>query len=168
MLPFTPVDRYPPFGRTFRLSRAQGHAGAPTESPGMRAYFIAVGLSVAVLPAVATAQAGSNPQPHAAAPVSITACVGGIASVELVEIAAYDVTFRNAGTVPADEIRLSARYGRHETRARFDLKGTFAPGVDVTRHVRRTVSGGLFSYQSDRNDCDVDFVHFTNGTSWSR
>lgn len=103
-----------------------------------------------------------------AAPVTISVCSGGITSIELVEIASYDVTFRNTTSVPADEIRFGARYGRHEKRAEFDLKGIFPPGTDVSRHVRRTVSGGLFSYISDTNDCTVDYVHFTNGTAWTR
>lgn len=97
----------------------------------------------------------------------ISSCVGGIQSVEFVEIATYDVTLRNTAQVAADEIRLSARYGRHEKRATFDVKGTFEPGADVSRHLRRTVNGGLFGYWSDHNDCFVDYVHFTNGTSWS-
>ena len=41
-------------------------------------------------------------------------------------------------------------------------------GADVSRHVRRTVSGGLFAYVSDQNDCAVDYVHFTNGSAWTR
>ena len=106
--------------------------------------------------------------PQPASPVAITVCRGGITSVELVEIAAYDVTLRNTSAVPADEVRFAARYGRHEKRATFDVKATFPPGVDVQRHVRRTVNGGLFAYTSDQNDCTVDYVHFTDGTSWTR
>ena len=102
------------------------------------------------------------------APVTISACSGGITSIEFVEVASYDVTFRNTASVPADEIRLGARYGRHEKRATFDLKGPFAPGIDVSRHLRRTVNGGLFAYRSTQNDCFVDYVRFTNGTTWSR
>jgi len=104
----------------------------------------------------------------APAPVTISVCSGGITSIELVEIASYDVTLRNTTPVPADEVRFSARYGRHEKRATFDLKEPFAPGADVSRHVRRTVNGGLFAYVSDKNDCTVDYVHFTNGSSWTR
>ena len=118
-------------------------------------------------PAAAQDAPGARPG-GPSSPVTISACSGGITSIEFVEIAAYDVTFRNTAPVAADEVRFSARYGRHQKRAAFDLKGTFAPGAVVSRHVRRTVSGGLFSYQSDRNDCDVDYVHFTNGSSWSR
>jgi hypothetical protein len=104
----------------------------------------------------------------APAPVTISVCSGGIHSVEFVEIASYDVTLRNTASVPADEVRFSARYGRHEKRATFDVKAAFPPGADVTRHVRRTVNGGLFAYVSDTNDCTVDYVHFTNGSSWTR
>jgi hypothetical protein len=104
----------------------------------------------------------------APAPVTISACSGGIHSIEFVEIASYDVTLRNTTSVPADEVRFSARYGRHEKRATFDVKAPFPPGADVSRHVRRTVNGGLFAYVSDTNDCTVDYVHFTNGSSWTR
>jgi len=101
------------------------------------------------------------------APVTISTCSGGLSSFELVEIATYDVTFRNAGPVAADEIRLSALYGRRGKRATFDVKGLFPPGADVSRHLRHTVSGGLYSFRSDKNDCVVDYVHFTDGSSWS-
>ncbi len=109
---------------------------------------------------------GARPSPPPA-PVTISACSGGLTSLELVEIASYDVTFRNTAPRPADEIRLSALYGRHAKRATFDLKGEFPPGSDVSRHLRRTVNGGLSAFRSDRNDCVVDYVHFTDGTSWS-
>lgn len=129
-------------------------------------------LLAAVLLAASPGPAGAQspsaaPSPAATAPVAIGACRGGIASVELVEIAAYDVTLRNTAAVAADEIKLSVRYGRRRRTAAFDVRGTFAPGVEVTRHLRRTVSGGLYSYESDSNDCSVDYVHFTDGTSWS-
>jgi hypothetical protein len=114
------------------------------------------------------APAAAQNRTPAAPPVTISACSGGIHSIEFVEIASYDVTLRNTTSVPADEIRFGARYGRHEKRAEFDLKGVFPPGTDVSRHVRRTVSGGLFAYVSDQNDCTVDYVHFTNGSSWTR
>jgi hypothetical protein len=135
----------------------------------MRLFAVSCALTWLVAVTPAAAQTGPGGQPATPpAPVTISSCVGGIQSVEFVEIATYDVTFRNTGPVAADEVRLSARYGRHEKRATFDLKETFAPGVDVSRHLRRTVNGGLFGYWSDHNDCFVDYVHFTNGTSWSR
>ncbi len=124
-------------------------------------------LAVAVL--AGTAAASPAPAASAApAPVAVTACRGGIASVELVEIASYDVTFRDTAAVAADEVRLSVPYGRHGKTATFDVRAAFAPGTDVTKHLRRTVRGGLYSYESDQNDCSVDYVHFVDGTSWSR
>ena len=141
---------------------------------GVPATRAVVAVCALFLSAVGGWFAGSAPadaQSGAAAPsapVIIASCSGGITSVELVEIATYDVVLRNTSRVPADEIRLSARYGRHEKRATFDLKEVFPPGADVSRHLRRTVNGGLFSYWSDHNDCFVDYVHFTNGTSWTR
>lgn len=128
--------------------------------------FCALALLFTASPAVA--QSGTGQATPSTAPVTISACSGGITSIELVEIASYDVTFRNTASVAAEEIRLSARYGRHEKRATFDLKGPFAPGVDVSRHLRRTVSGGLFAYRSTQNDCFIDYVRFSNGTTWSR
>ncbi len=101
-------------------------------------------------------------------PVAITTCSGGVHSIELIEIASYDVTLRNAAAVAADEVRFNVRYGRHEKRATFDVKGAFPPKTDVSKHVRRTVNGGLFGFVSDQNDCTVDYVHFTDGTSWTR
>ena len=130
------------------------------------AVFLVAAFLIGTAPA--HAQNGTPPPSAAPAPVTISACKGGIASIELMEIATYDVTFRNTAAVPADEVRISARYGRHEKRATFDVKGLFAPGVDVNKHLRRTVSGGLYSYMSDTNDCFVDYVHFTNGSSWGR
>ncbi len=123
----------------------------------------------ALLIAAATPAGAQAPSaaPTTAAPVTIGACRGGIASIELVEIAAYDVTLRNTAAVPADEVKLSMRYGRRRKTAAFDVRGTFAPGNDVTRHLRRTVGGGLYSYASATNDCSVDYVHFSDGTSWS-
>ncbi len=137
----------------------------------MRVSFRLLGLRGCLAAAVLAGTAAATPAPAASdapAPVAVSACRGGIASVELVEIASYDVTFRDTAAVAADEIRLSVPYGRHDKRAAFDLHGSFAPGVDVTRHLRRTVSGGLYSYSSDQNDCRVDYVHFTDGSSWSR
>jgi len=100
--------------------------------------------------------------------VTISRCSGGVASVELMEIATYDVTFRNETSMTIERIGLSARYGRHEKRATFDLTGPFAPGVEYSRHLRRTVNGGLFGYRSEQNDCFVDSVKFANGTTWRR
>jgi hypothetical protein len=133
------------------------------------AVLVASGVAALLVPGLAArAQGRPGEVLSTSAPVVISACRGGITSIELVEIASYDVTLRNTTPLPADEIRLSARYGRHEKRATFDLKEPFLPGVEVTKHVRRTVSGGLFAYRSDQNDCFVDYVHFTNGSSWSR
>jgi hypothetical protein len=108
---------------------------------------------------------GLGPAPGA--PVTIISCRGGITSIELTEIASYDVALHNGSTKSVDEVKLSARYGRHEKRAAFDVKLALAPGADLNQHVRHNVAGGLFSNWSDQNDCTVDYVHFTDGTSWS-
>lgn len=131
--------------------------------PSLRVSGLALALGVTT---AAGAHAASTATPSA--PVTISSCVGGLNSIELVEIANYDVSLRNNAAVPADEIRLSVHYGRRGKRATFDLKEAFAPGADVSRHLHRTVNGGLYAYWSDHNDCTIDYVHFTNGTSWTR
>lgn len=100
------------------------------------------------------------------APIAVSGCNGGIASIELVEIAAYDVTFRNTSGVTADDVRLAIPYGRRKT-ATFDVRGDFAPGVEIQKALRKSVGMGLFSYESSQNNCNVTFVHFTDGTSWT-
>jgi hypothetical protein len=131
----------------------------------MRRIAVLPLLLTLAAPPVATF-AASPPVPQA--PVTITSCSGGIRSYELIEVASYDVTLRNTSPVGADEVRFSARYGRHDKRATFDVKTAFPPNVDVHQRVRRTVNGGLFAYISDENDCFVDYVHFIDGHSWTR
>jgi len=101
------------------------------------------------------------------APVIITACTGGIASIELVEVAAYDVTLRNEGAVAADEIAMTVR-GRRNKVMSFQLKGTFAPGIEIKRRIGRPLGIGLYTYSSSNNDCFIDSVHFANGSTWNR
>ena len=127
--------------------------------------FTAAALA-AFIASVAPAAAQTAVRTPAPGPVTISVCSGGLSSFELVEIAAYDVTFRNAGPVAADEVRLSALYGRRPKRATFDVTGVFPPGVDVSRHIHKTVSGGWYAFRNDRNDCVIDYVHFADGTSW--
>jgi hypothetical protein len=101
-----------------------------------------------------------------APPVIASSCSGGITSIELVEHAAYDVTFRNTTNVAADDLQLAIPYGRRKV-ATFDVHTTFAPHVDVRQHLHKNLSGGLFAYTSDENNCEVRYVHFADGTSWS-
>jgi hypothetical protein len=133
----------------------------------MRSFTVVCLAAFLSTPAPVAAQTGTGAQVPLPAPVTISTCSGGLSSFELVEIATYDVTFRNAGPVAADRIRLSALYGRRGKRATFDLTGLFPPGTDVSRHLRHTVSGGLYSFRAEKNDCVVDYVHFTDGSSWS-
>lgn len=125
--------------------------------------FFTLALVAAAIAAPASRVAAQTPGP----PITVSDCRGGIASVELVEIAAYNIRFRNTATVPADEIRLSIAYGRRKT-ATFDVHGTFGPDVDNTRALRKTVGAGLYSWESSQNDCRIDYVHFTDGASWTR
>jgi hypothetical protein len=130
--------------------------------------FAAAGLAVllASIAPVAPVAAQTAVRTPAPGPVTISTCSGGLSSFELVEIATYDVTVRNTSSTLADQIRLSALYGHRGKRATFDLTGPFPPGVDVSRHIHKTVSGGLYAFRSDRNDCVIDYVHFADGTSW--
>ncbi len=99
------------------------------------------------------------------APVKITECKGGLAVVEFVELAAYDITFRNMSTVASDEIDVRINYGRKKS-ATFKLKGQFSPQVDIKRRAQRTLGFGLYTYESDQNQCFVEYVHFVDGSSW--
>lgn len=100
-------------------------------------------------------------------PVLITDCRGGIASIELVEVAAYDVTLRNTRNVSADEIRLTIRTRRNKL-LNFDLKGAFDSKNDVKRRVGRSVGFGFYSYSSANNQCSIDWVHFADGSTWTK
>ena len=93
-------------------------------------------------------------------PVSVSDCRGGVTSVELVELADYKVTFRNTAPVAIDQIRFAIPYGRRKT-AVFDLRERLEPNAEVTRHLKKTLSSGLYAYASTHNDCNIDFVHFT-------
>jgi hypothetical protein len=128
-----------------------------------QSFRLLVSASIVLLAAAYSARAAETPAP----PVTFSECRGGISSIELVELAAYNVTFRNTSAVAADEIRLSIPYGRHKV-ANFDLRGTFNPQVDTSRALRKNVNGGLYAWRSSQNDCIVDFVHFTDGTTWNR
>ena len=72
---------------------------------------------------------------------------------------------RDTARVAADEIRLAIPYGRRRT-ATFDVRGSFPPNVDVAKTLRKTLSGGLYAYDSSQNDCRIEYVHFVNGTTW--
>lgn len=116
-------------------------------------------LSLAV--ALGSAAAGAQ----TAAPVVATVCRGTISSIELVEHASYDATFRNDGRVAADDIHVAIPYGRRKTMT-FDVRDTFAPGADVDEHLHKNLTGGLFTVATTDDRCNVRYVHFVDGTSW--
>ncbi|MBC5829417.1 MAG: hypothetical protein GIW98_04395 [Candidatus Eremiobacteraeota bacterium] len=131
----------------------------------VRAFFAAlVAVALSVCAPRARAQ---QPPSRLQEPLSITACRGGIASIELVEVAAYDVTLRNTRSVSANEVRLTVRTPRNKL-LHFDLKGTFGPLIDVKRRVGRTLGLGLYSYSSSNNQCSIDWAHFIDGSTWTR
>lgn len=121
-----------------------------------------VALTLATL-LLATPAFGADAVP---APVTVSDCRGGIASIELVEMANYAVTFRNTATATADEIRFAIPYGRRKT-ATFTVRGTFSPDIDIRRALQKSVGVGLYGYSSTNNTCRVEFVHFTDGSSWT-
>ena len=98
-------------------------------------------------------------------PVIVSSCSGGITSIELVEHAAYDVTFLNTTNVVADDLQLAIPYGRRKV-ATFDVHAAFAPHSDVQQHLHKNLSGGLYAYTSNVNNCQVWYVHFVDGSSW--
>lgn len=135
---------------------------ASAHRPWLIATLLLVALSVPI-PHVHAQPMTARPQ----SPVTMIECRGGIASIELVEIAAYDVTLRNSGSVTADAIRLTVRTRRNKL-LNFDLKGTFEPKIEVKRRVGRTLGLGFYSYSSTSNECSVDWVHFVDGSSWTK
>jgi hypothetical protein len=113
----------------------------------------------------AAVAAGAQPSAEPSPPVTATDCSGGITSIELVEHASYDVTFRNTSNIAADYVQLEIPYGRRKV-ATFDVHATFTPYVDLVQHLHKNLSGGLFAYTSNQNNCEVRYVHFVDGTSW--
>ena len=121
--------------------------------------------SLAVFMLAAAIPAGAQPATEPSPPVMATSCSGGITSIELVEHASYDVTFRNTSNVAADDVQVAIPYGRRKV-ATFDVHATFAPHADLVQHLHKNLSGGLFAFASDHNNCEVRYVHFIDGTSW--
>ena len=101
-----------------------------------------------------------------APPALVTDCRGGVTSIALVEVAAFDVTFRNMSRARADEIRITITYD-HGKVARFDVFGKFPPNADIKKSVHKSVGHGSYAFESAHNACRVHYVHFTNGSSWS-
>jgi|GEM_PF-2192654 hypothetical protein len=124
-----------------------------------------VASSLAAFVLAAAVPVGAQPLTEPSPPVIATSCSGGVTSIELVEHASYDVTFRNTSSVAADDVRLAIPYGRRKV-AMFDVHAIFAPHADLVQHLHKNLSGGLFAYASDQNTCDVRYVHFVDGTSW--
>ena len=118
--------------------------------------------------AIAVTLAGAvRADAQATSPVVATSCQGTNSSIELVEHASYDATFRNTGTVGVDDIHVAIPYGRTKVAA-FDVHDSFPPGVEVKEHLHKNLSGGLFATSTDDNRCIVKYVHFVNGRTWSK
>jgi hypothetical protein len=128
-------------------------------SSGFAAFMLAAAVPAGAQPP------GAQPSIQPVSPVVATSCPGSITSIELVEHASYDVTFRNTSDIAADDVQVAIPYGRRKV-AKFDVHATFAPHVDLVQHLHKNLSGGLFAYASDQNDCEVHYVHFVDGTSW--
>jgi hypothetical protein len=135
------------------------------QNDGMIRSAFHLSSSLAAFILIATVPAAAQQSAKPAPPVVATSCPGSITSIELVEHASYDVTFRNTSDVVADDVQLAIPYGRRKV-ATFDVHATFVPHVDLVQHLHKNLSGGLFAYASDQNSCEVRYVHFVNGTSW--
>jgi hypothetical protein len=122
------------------------------------ALFFAIGLTLIT---------AGRAEAQSVSPVVATSCHGTITSLELIEHASYDATFHNSGTVGADDIHVAIPYGRTKL-ATFDVHDSFPPGADVTEHLHKNLSGGLFATATNDNRCSVTYVHFVNGLSWGK
>jgi hypothetical protein len=129
-------------------------ASASPLASGLVALILAAGIP-----------AGAQQSAQLAPPVVAISCPGSITSIELVEHASYDVTFRNTSDVVADDVQLAIPYGRRKV-ATFDVHATFVPHVDLLQHLHKNLSGGLFAYTSNQNNCEIRYVHFVDGTTW--
>lgn len=150
------------FGGQIRRERRYRMGGLPRRSKKFGSMLKIAGIIfLTILSCVVPFPAVTKEE----APVSITQCKGGLAVVEFVELAAYDIAFQNTAHVVADEVDVRVRYGRKKS-VTFKLNGQFSPHVTIKRRAQRTVGFGLYSYESDQNQCSVEYVHFVDGTSW--
>jgi hypothetical protein len=128
----------------------------------MKRFFPALcasALTVAGMTAEALAESGS--------PILVADCRGGLANVQLREIAAFDLTFRNVSKKKIDEFRV-AIVRRGTTIATFDVRGSFLPQKDMKKALRKSVGQGSAAYESASNTCNVLHVHFADGKTWDR
>jgi hypothetical protein len=122
------------------------------------AFYVAIGAALTMAARV---------DAQTVSPVVATSCHGTITSLELIEHASYDATFHNTGTVGVDDIHVAIPYGRTKL-ATFDVHDSFPPGADVTEHLHKNLSGGLFATATNDDRCSVTYVHFVNGLSWTK
>jgi hypothetical protein len=122
------------------------------------ALCVAIGLTLSM---------AARAEAQTVSPVVATTCHGTITSLELIEHASYDATFHNSGTVAVDDIHVAIPYGRTKL-ATFDVHDSFPPGADVTEHLHKNLSGGLFATATNDDRCSVTYVHFANGQFWGK
>jgi hypothetical protein len=98
----------------------------------------------------------------AAAPVTLTGC--HVTHSKGSANATFHVQYMNNGKVAVDEIRFTTDFGSGNKPRTFTDKGTFAPGTMIMRSFNLTTHShvGIPS----KPECTLQYVHFTDGTSW--
>lgn len=72
--------------------------------------------------------------------------------------------FTNQGAVSADVVRFTVYLGSGNKPQTITETGTFSPGVGIDRE--HNLASYLFG-SSRTPSCTVNYVHFTDGTSWT-
>jgi hypothetical protein len=98
----------------------------------------------------------------APAPVSLSGCHVSHAKGSANPI--FHVQYLNNSKAAVDEIRFTTDFGTGNKPRTFSDKGTFAPGMPIMRSFNLVTHNhvGLAS----KPQCTLQYVHFTDGTSW--
>ena len=98
----------------------------------------------------------------ALAPVSLSGCHVSHAKGSANPV--FHVQYMNNGKTAVDEIRFTTDFGTGNKPRTFTDKGTFAPGTPIMRAFNLSVHShvGLPS----KPQCTLQYVHFSDGTSW--
>ena len=128
-----------------------------------RLLLATAALAATAQPSVANAQDIAGPQAALTAPVAITYVrVADLKSDEGRRGAIY-LSYRNEGSVAADDVRFVIRHGQATAQVR-DL-GLFSPNVRIDHHF---TGGSAMQWDAGSStSASVVYVHFVNGTSWS-
>ena len=75
------------------------------------------------------------------------------------------LTFTNRRTIAADEVRFTITYAG--TMTRVTDTGTFSPGVGIHHGFDAFPSALYYYYGFWPKDCAVEYVHYSDGSSWT-